>query len=282
MLRNALLALLTLALVSACDTTASLGELREAQPVGDDYSKALAASYRDMAEQEATAYEWEDSERYADKGLMAAYGHEIEPEDPTNWELSPAAAPEFNEARAKLIEAIAANRSTQPEMAASAVVAYDRWLEFAHEDSDASRISGQRTAFLEILTKLSEAQVASAANVPTTTIPEKATSTVLYFPFDSDHLGDTAQAAVAELVRYVKSAGNVTVTINGHADRVGSEQYNMDLSQRRAKFVVKALEHAGVAEGMLKYFAFGESDPAVPTADGVAEPKNRRVEIFIE
>jgi hypothetical protein len=66
------------------------------------------------------------------------------------------------------------------------------------------------------------------------------------------------------------------------ADRVGSEQYNLDLSQRRARFVVGALKQAGISEQLLKYFAFGESDPAVPTEDGVAEPRNRRVEIFIE
>lgn len=282
MLRKTLLALVGLAMLSACDSTASLEELREAAPVGDDYSKALALSYRDYAEQKAAAYEWETSKYFADKGLMAAYGRDITPEEPENWDIPAAALPEFTEARSKLMDAIAANRGTQPEMAAAAVTAYDKWLVLAYNNSSPSGIAGQRMAFYEILTKLSEAQVASAAEVPTTTIPPETTSTVLYFPFDSDRLGDSAEAALAQLVTYVKSAGNVTVTINGHADRVGSEQYNLDLSQRRARFVVQALKTAGVPEAMLKYFAFGESDPAVPTEDGVAEPKNRRVEIFIE
>jgi hypothetical protein len=66
------------------------------------------------------------------------------------------------------------------------------------------------------------------------------------------------------------------------SEELGSEQYNLDLSQRRARFVVGALKQAGISEQLLKYFAFGESDPAVPTEDGVAEPRNRRVEIFIE
>lgn len=278
----ALAALATLAMLSACDTTASLEELREATPSGDEYSKALAANYREMAEQKAAAYEWESSKYFADKGLMAAYGREVEPEDATNWDVPAAAQPEFAEGRAKLMEAIVANRATQPEMAASAVTAYDRWVELAYANSSTGKIAGQRAAFHEILTKLSEAQVASAAEVPTTTIPEQTTATVLYFPLDSDRLGDSAQAALAALVEYVKSAGNVTVSINGHADRLGSEQYNLDLSERRSRYVFAALKAAGVSEHMLKYFAFGESDPAVPTEDGVAEPKNRRVEIFIE
>ncbi len=278
----ALAALATLAMLSACDTTASLEELREATPQGDDYSKALATGYRDYAEQKATAYEWETSRYFADKGLMAAYGRDITPEEPGNWEISTSALPEFNEARTKLMEAITADRSTQPDMAAAGVVAYDKWLVLAYNDSSTSGIAGQRDAFYAILTKLSEAQVATAAEVPTTTIPAESTSTVLYFPFDSDRLGDSAEAALSQLVTYVKSAGNVTVSVNGHADRVGTEQYNLDLSQRRARFVVAALKKAGIAPEMLKYFAFGESDPAVPTDDGVAEPRNRRVEIFIE
>lgn len=278
----ALAALATLAMLTACDTTASLDELREATPQGDAYSKALAEGYRDFAEQKAAVYAWETSKYFADKGLMAAYGRDIEPEDATNWEITPAAQPEFAEARAKLIEAITANRSTQAEMAAAATVAYDKWLVHAYSNSGLSAIAEQRDTFYAILTKLSEAQVAVSETVPTTTIPEETTSTVLYFPMDSDHLGDTAQAALAQLVAYVKSAGNVTVSINGHADRVGSEQYNLDLSQRRARFVVGALKQAGIDGKLLNYFAFGESDPAVPTADGVAEPQNRRVEIFIE
>jgi OmpA-OmpF porin, OOP family len=277
-----LAALATLSTLTACDSTASLDELREATPQGDEYSKALAAGYREYAENKATSYEWETSRYFADKGLMAAYGRDITPEDPSNWELSAAALPELGEARTKLAEAITANRATQPEMAAAAVVAYDKWLVLAYNDSSPGAIAGQREAFYAILTKLSEAQAAATENVPTTTIPAETTSTVLYFPMDSDHLGDTAQAALAQLVNYVKSAGNVTVTINGHADRVGSEQYNLDLSQRRARFVVGALKQAGISEQLLKYFAFGESDPAVPTEDGVAEPRNRRVEIFIE
>ena len=278
----ALAALATLAMLTACDTTASLDELREATPQGDAYSKALAEGYRDFAEQKAAVYAWETSKYFADKGLMAAYGRAIDPEDASQWEIAPAAQPEFAEARAKLIEAITANRSTQPDMAAAAVLAYDAWVVLAYDDSSLSAITGKRDAFYAILTKLSEAQVATSETVPTTTIPEQTTSTVLYFPMDSDHLGDTAQAALAQLVAYVKSAGNVTVSINGHADRVGSEQYNLDLSQRRARFVVGALKQAGIDGQLLNYFAFGESDPAVPTADGVAEPQNRRVEIFIE
>lgn len=287
MFNYVLAALAALCLLTGCDSTASLKELRTAQPTGDAYQKALAADYRDYAEQKVAAYEWATSTYFADKGLMAAYGRTIEPEKPESWGLPITQRAEFDNARAKLMTAIANNRSLQPELTASAVVAYDRWIEMQHLVANPAKVEEQRDVFFALLAKLEEAHTASSpeAAVSTATAtpaPIESTSTILYFPMNSDHLGDSAQGALAELVRYVTSAGNVTVTINGHADRVGTEQYNMDLSQRRARFVLKALKAAGVPEKMMNYFAFGESDPAVPTADDVAEPKNRRVEIYIE
>ena len=281
MFKYALAALALLCMLTACDSTHSLNTLRTVSPTGDDYQKALAASYRDYAEQKVAHYDWATSKYFADKGLMAAYGRDITPEDPAQWGLPGNLVREFNDAREKLIQAVAANRSTQPEMSAAAVVAYDRWLELEHNQWNGAAIEEQRDAFFAILTKLSETHTATV-DTPTTTTPVESTSTILYFPLNDDRLGDSAQAALAELVRYVQSAGNVTVNINGHADHVGSDDYNMDLSTRRARFVVQALKAAGVPEKIMSYFAFGESDPAVPTADGVAEPKNRRVEIFIE
>ncbi len=282
MLTRVLTVLAALCMLSACDTTRSLRELRSLTPTGDDYQQALAANYRELAEEKEKTYEWEASKYFADKGLMVAYGRDIEPEDAAQWNIPATMQPEFADARGKLMAAIAANRSTQPEMSASAVLAYDRWVELQHYGWNAPAIEEQRDIFFAILAKLEEAQAANPTEVPTTTIPTESTSTVLYFPLNSDHLGDTALAALSELVRYVKSAGNVTISINGHTDRAGTAEFNMNLSQRRARFVMQALIKAGVSESIINYFAFGETDPAVATEDGVKEPKNRRVEIYIE
>ena len=154
-----------------------------------------------------------------------------------------------------------------------------------HNGWDAGKIEERRDAFFASLGKLEEVHaVQPGMNAPSSEPGQavESTSTILYFPFDSDSLGDSAQAALKQLVHDVLAAGNVSVTINGHADRAGTEAYNLDLSERRAKFVQKALAQAGVPIKYLHYFAFGESDPAVPTEDGVQEPRNRRVEIFIE
>jgi OmpA-OmpF porin, OOP family len=65
----------------------------------------------------------------------------------------------------------------------------------------------------------------------------------------------------------------------GHTDRSGSAQYNMALAERRNTSVRGYMTSRGIPAGQISGQAFGESQPRVPTADGVREPQNRRVEI---
>lgn len=277
-MRNALVALLSLMLLTACDSTASLKELRHAQPSGDRYQAALASRYQDYAESKVAAYDWWTSKYFADKGLMAAYGREVLPEDPAAWNIPQTMQDEFAEARNQLMSALPAARQNQPIEAATAVVAYDRWVELQDDGWDEPRIADARDDFFAALGTLKPSDGETTA--PDAVV--ETTSTILYFPFDAAALTDTAKAAIAELASYLKSAGNATININGHADRAGSDDYNMQLSQQRAKLVEEALIEAGVPESMLRYFAFGETDPQQPTDDDQREPLNRRVEIFIE
>lgn len=277
-MRHAFVALVSLFLLSACDSTASLKELRHAEPSGDAYQAALASRYQDYAESKVAAYDWWTSKYFADKGLMAAYGRDVLPEDPAAWEIPATMQDEFAQARNQLMAALPSAKQSQPADAATAVVAYDRWVELQDDGWDESRIADARDDFFAALGALKPAQAGDAA----TPAPVETTSTVLYFPFDAATLTDTAKAAISELASYLKSAGNATININGHADRAGSDDYNMQLSEHRARLVEEALLAAGVPKEMLHYFAFGESDPKQPTDDGQREPLNRRVEIFIE
>lgn len=71
------------------------------------------------------------------------------------------------------------------------------------------------------------------------------------------------------------------VTIIGHTDRVGSLEDNDRLSLKRAETVRDKLVQSGIAASMITLAGRGEREPAVPTADGVAQPANRRVEINV-
>ena len=80
------------------------------------------------------------------------------------------------------------------------------------------------------------------------------------------------------VVRY----GKTTLTIVGHTDNVGSDQYNQDLSQRRALSVAQYFESRRVNALRLATAGKGESEPVASNTSEVGRQANRRVEIYVE
>jgi hypothetical protein len=109
----------------------------------------------------------------------------------------------------------------------------------------------------------------------------QATSFMVFFDWDRSDLSGQAQNTIQQAANAFKSTGAARVTATGHADRSGPENYNMALSLRRANAVKDALVRNGVPAGAISVIGKGESQPLVPTADGVREPQNRRVEIVL-
>jgi hypothetical protein len=109
----------------------------------------------------------------------------------------------------------------------------------------------------------------------------QATSFMVFFDWDRSDLSGQAQSTIQQASNAFKSTGAARITATGHADRSGPENYNMALSLRRANAVKDALVRNGVPAGAISVVGRGESQPLVPTADGVREPQNRRVEIVI-
>jgi len=112
--------------------------------------------------------------------------------------------------------------------------------------------------------------------------PAPARSFLVFFDFDRADLNDRARQIIGEAAQNAQRAQGVTrIEVSGHADRSGTPQYNQRLSERRAQAVAAELERRGIARNQMTIQAFGESRPLVPTADGVREPQNRRVEIVL-
>ncbi len=102
--------------------------------------------------------------------------------------------------------------------------------------------------------------------------------------FDWDRANITPQAAdtIRQAAIAYKAGGNSRIEATGHADRSGSDQYNMGLGLRRANAVKAELIRDGVPAANIVILSRGESMPLVQTADGVREPQNRRVEIVLQ
>ena len=109
--------------------------------------------------------------------------------------------------------------------------------------------------------------------------PAEPISGVVLFDFDIDVPNSDGEAALAETIADLQERTPDRVIVGGHADRAGTEAYNDGLSKRRADNVAKRLIAGGIEASLVTIEAFGETQPAVPTDDGVREPANRRVEI---
>jgi outer membrane protein OmpA-like peptidoglycan-associated protein len=102
---------------------------------------------------------------------------------------------------------------------------------------------------------------------------------IVFFDLDDERVTSDARAILAQAAEDARSGNAISIQVVGHADASGGDEYNYSLSQRRANSVQNELAAMGVNNGMMDTIARGESELLVPTADGVKEPQNRRVEV---
>ena len=102
---------------------------------------------------------------------------------------------------------------------------------------------------------------------------------IVFFDWDKDTITPEGQQIIQQAANAYKSGAPVQLQVTGYTDRSGSPAYNQRLSERRANNVAKAMMALGVPQNEMSVSGRGENDNRVPTADGVREPQNRRVEI---
>jgi OOP family OmpA-OmpF porin len=104
---------------------------------------------------------------------------------------------------------------------------------------------------------------------------------LVFFDFDGASLTPAGAALVEEAARTYASVGAARLDLAGYTDSPGTVDYNLKLSKRRANSVRAYLIKLGVPAAVIAETARGKDNPRVPTADGVREPQNRRVEILL-
>jgi outer membrane protein OmpA-like peptidoglycan-associated protein len=126
------------------------------------------------------------------------------------------------------------------------------------------------------------AEVAPPVAPPPVAVAPAAKNYLVFFNFNKSDLTGDARAIIKSAAGEAAKENTTKLTVTGHTDTVGSDAYNMRLSMRRAVSVEKELVVDGVPEGEIAIFAKGKRELLVPTADGVKEPQNRRVQIVLE
>jgi outer membrane protein OmpA-like peptidoglycan-associated protein len=111
--------------------------------------------------------------------------------------------------------------------------------------------------------------------------PARASSFTLYFVEGKNEFTEQSKQVVDRILSEIAKRPVPDVLVVGHTDTVGSDQANDVLGQQRADIVRAALIRLGVAPDDIRAISRGKRNPAVPTAAGVAEPLNRRVEIIV-
>ena len=104
---------------------------------------------------------------------------------------------------------------------------------------------------------------------------------LVFFGLSQAALTDQDRQVIAQAAQDYRQGGTPQITVTGHTDTSGSAAYNLELSKRRAESVAQALESEGVPATSITTVGRGEEGLLVPTADGVREPLNRRVEIVV-
>jgi OOP family OmpA-OmpF porin len=270
-MRTKLLSLLAVTSLLAACTTAKLEELRHTEPKGNAFQTALSKQYLAFADSEAKAYDWMSMKIFSEKGLSAAYGNDPLPEVVDEWKIDAEKALELAAARMDLMEMLtASNKNAKPDALATAQFSFDCWVEQQHEGWQVDDIAGCRNRFFTAMNELK-------GEVSTQT---ESSSYLVLFDFGSAKLNAKGAAVVKEAADETRDDSS-DIILNGHTDRVGSDRTNMELSEKRIDAVGALLIKYGVQPTRIRECAFGESDPAVSTPDGVKERRNRRVEIFI-
>lgn len=112
--------------------------------------------------------------------------------------------------------------------------------------------------------------------------PQVPNNYIVFFDFDRSAVSPEADRIVAAAAANAQQARATVIEVTGHADRSGSANYNLRLSQRRADSIKQALVAKGIPANEISVTAAGESQPLVATADGVREAQNRRVQVILK
>lgn len=246
-----------------------IDDVRNMAPQGAPFVQGLRSGYISLADSETVAMGMANSQHFQRKAVASAKGLAIQPDFVSLRSLSDGQVDELTAARARLMAGLdGGGRQKAPAAAARAQTSFDCWLAF-EESNDEAGISACKKAFEDAMTEVERALATDIGNVY-----------LVFFAWDRADVTPVAATILDQVAQDYKGGEIPRVVLAGHTDTSGTADYNMRLSERRARAIAAELVARGVPETALEVTWFGETELRVPTGDGVREPQNRRVEIL--
>src|SRR5215470_12243488 len=181
-----------IAFLAGC--ASDINQMRDVQATGGTpFTQALTEEYRKFVAFESDEqHDWVDANYFARKGLAAARGDLVLPEELGIWDLPPEKVDELTAARGRLMRALDAGaRESNPQVSATAQARFDCWVEAQEENLESDHIAACRNEFLKAMEELEAKKVAPTGE------PEKY---IVLFDFDKSNINAAGQAVIDQVV----------------------------------------------------------------------------------
>ncbi len=271
-----------LSILSSCTDKEIL--TKQATNLKSNYHDALVIGYRNLSIWEEDKYDWQDSDHFAKKGLRAKQNISVELEDPIKRNikdedyLDELLFYRLNFSEFKTNEIIVKFGLE----VANLQILYDSWVEQTEENPNSNSTLRFRREFIEKFKQLKKSvKILRDEQIKDNKLKEK-NFYVVYFDSNMHDIDISANKELNKLVYYLKKLPKYKLVIEGHTDKLGKVDNNIELSRKRVKSVRNKLLNLGIKrENIIKENAYGETKPDVVSDEGYNDRVNRRVEIYV-
>lgn len=249
--------------------------VRRMVPQGPAFNDQLRVGYLELADEIGGYSDSKDKDHFLRKAVASAEGlaqvpnQVVQPDGMDYRSAGTDSDGALASGRARLMDAFGRDaRKLAPLDSATAQVSWDCWFEGA-EAGRANQVEQCRKAFEDAMGRVDAA------------LAGEEQAYVVFFAWDDATITPVGRTALEQVAEAYHSGGSAKIVLAGHADRSGTDAYNMKLSEARARNAAAELVKMGVPQEAMDVTWYGETRPRVPTADGVREPQNRRVEFTL-
>ena len=264
---------------------AGLNKAEKVAPQGTDFDNALSVGYLRLARAEQAETDYKDADYFAARAITTANALIVLPPEANSRDLPQQDQLYVLALREELVEVLDGGaRIRAPQLAASAQLAYECWIQELEENIQQDEIAACRDQLDGLIPALrnaiSDGQVAAAPAPKPKKLPKGKTYKV-YFPTGGTRLDAKANEVIATAAAHAVKYPAPRIAVAGYTDTQGNDASNEALSLKRARVVAAAMRIRGVAAKAIRTQGYGEDFPDVKTADDTVEPKNRRVELQV-